>query len=162
MIQDFMGVSIFSQQWYQNHINFAAHFLSPTIPANSTMTTFGDEGNSYANFGWAKAGYYGLFIPLVKDIHNNLSEMSKWFLKNLIFTPEFHYFRYLIPVDIENIATADISSIPSSAVFPDIGLVTIQDNLDAYSGTNIGFRSSYYGSINHNHADQNSFTIAYS
>ncbi len=91
-----------------------------------------------------------------------MSQISNWFLSKLVFIPEFSYFRYLIPVDIESIPVADISSIPSSAVFPDIGLVAIKDNLDAYSGTNIGFRSSYYGSINHNHADQNSFTIAYS
>jgi hypothetical protein len=137
------GVDMRQKGWSKSYGKFLAYFLPP----GQTTNVFGDgaEQTSYPVQPYGRA-----------YINNTDNPFYRWYASQ--FPATSHYLELFSPGD--SIGPAFIpGDMGPSALFPNIGWAALHSSLSDPQRTSIYFKSSFYGSFSHNHADQNSFVL---
>ena len=142
------GIDIAQKAWMRNWSNFIAYMLPPGTPSGQ----FGDGAERNMSENWSRYGKaYTYFSPTpigrwyVSQPQLQAGDMSRM---EVMLAPPADFTTAGFPADTSN-----------SAVFRGIGWAALHSDLSNPSRTSVYFKSSPYGSYNHSHADQNSFTI---
>jgi hypothetical protein len=88
------------------------------------------------------------------------SEFNRWFASQVTGDDPGRLELLLSPRDNAT-SSALPAGTPHSAVFASIGWAAMHSKLDDPARASVYFKSSPYGSYNHSHGDQNSFTVNY-
>ena len=146
LIERVLGIPVYQKTWVAKLPRFVAYTLPPGTPAG----VFGDGAEVARNEEWARFG---------KAIMSRYeTPLARWYEKQLFG---------------EDIARLDILLSPrhsgSSGLWPDgeadsgsfanVGWAALHSSLPDRSRVSVYFKSSPYGSLNHSHADQNSFLL---
>jgi hypothetical protein len=146
LIERVLDVPFYKKPWLAEF----SRFISYALPPGSPVGTFGDGAEVNRSEEWARFG---------KAIMNRSSTtLARWYHQqqsgedyarlHIILSPR----EYLTPVALP-------STQPTSAYFPAVGWSAMHSSLTDRLRTSVFFKSSPFGSVNHSHADQNSFVI---
>lgn len=146
LIDRVLGVPIYSKPWVAALPKFIAYTLPPGTPAG----VFGDGAEVNRKEEWARFG---------KSIMNRYhTPLARWYGKqlfgedparlNILLSPREHAGEARWPENEAN-----------SAVFKSVGWAALHGDMSDRSSVSVYFKSSPFGSLNHSHADQNSFVI---
>lgn len=135
-----------NKAYFQNNYKYNLYLLGTKYGA-----AFGDESS----------GTFDINFATYNNILNKLvgTPYALWQNEKYGLFPDSDYsFYYLTPYpNVESKAPYDL---PRSIAFEDTGYAALHSDLmDAAGRVSLFFRSSYLGSHNHSHADNNSFTI---
>lgn len=146
LIDRVLGVPIYTKPWLANLPRFIAYNLPPGTPAGA----FGDGAEVRRTEEWAR---FGKALA-----YRSRTALAQWYAAGLkgedparlhiLLSPRARPGRSGLP-----------KSAPDSAMFPSVGVAAMHSALDDPQRTSVLFRSSPFGSINHAHADQNSFVL---
>ncbi|HSC81618.1 MAG TPA: heparinase II/III family protein [Chitinolyticbacter sp.] len=128
----------------------ALYHLYTRPPGAPTVGPFGDMSENFhpkGEYGYL-AFWWGTRIP---------SFESRW-TANKTLWPNAHS-KNATTLLSPSLTETTTDPQRNSAIFPSVGQAAIHSSLASDQRTSIHFRSGPYGSFNHNHADQNSFTI---
>jgi hypothetical protein len=141
-----VGVDIARKAWLRNYARYLSYFLPPGTPVGA----FGDGAELDLRENWGAFGRaYTLFAP---------SPLGRWYASQLTAGDPTRLELLLAPL-------ADLSpapypgDTPNGALFSSIGWAAMHSSLSDPARVSVYFKSSPYGSYNHSHADQNSFTV---
>ena len=141
-----VGIDIARKAWVRNYARYLAYFLPPGTPVGA----FGDGAELDLSENWGAFGRaYTLFAP---------SQLGRWYASQLTAGDSTRLELLLAP-------PADLSPAPypegtlNGAFFSSIGWAAMHSSLSDPARVSVYFKSSPYGSYNHSHADQNSFTV---
>lgn len=137
------GISFYDKPWSKGMLSYFAYFLPPGSPSH----VFGDGAETKPYFPLMKAYASRFNTPLAAWYYRNL--IGDESASTLLSAP--------LPLPIESAATA-LPSI-NSYYFPTIGWAAMHSELADRNRTSLYFKSSPYGSFNHSHGDQNTFTL---
>ena len=144
-------------------------YLQPPVPANRIYSTrfhspgfFGDGAEEFLISAYVRPSSNSL----VSHINSN-DPAIHWYAAQMngISSGNRRTVDWLWLVNgIKNLELATNTSwsdkLPTSKIFPSIGVVAMHsDMMDLEDRVSVYFRSSRYGSISHNHADQNAVVI---
>ncbi|MGZ3184621.1 MAG: DUF4962 domain-containing protein [Telluria sp.] len=138
-----LGVNLFAKPWSQGFMQFFAHF----VPPGAVRHTFGDEEEKSPDFRMMKA-YASRFS----------SPDAAWYARNISGDEDTLSFLQA-PYPLPYTQATSIVAPPNAALYPSIGWVAMHSDLTNVQRTSVYFKSSPYGSYNHSHGDQNSFTV---
>lgn len=148
-----VGLDFFRKPWYQN----ALWYLLYTQGLGQGVSQFGDnvgpevmpeKGYRFAHVfaGRNEQPFFTSYWEALRDRYSGQYTTEDWMT---LFLAPYHF---APPEPLEHL--------PKARVFRDIGLVTMRSDLPHPDRDILfEFRSSPYGSVDHNHADQNSFNI---
>lgn len=136
------GVNLYQKPWSQGLLKFLACFVPPGSPTHA----FGDAAESKPSFETIKA-YANRFD----------SNLARWYSQHLVGN-EDPLTALTNPIEKHG-ATGVAGPLENSCLFKHIGWVAMHSNWAERGRTSVYFKSSPYGSFNHSHADQNSFTV---
>lgn len=140
------GVDIGQKAWARNFLNYLIYFMPPGAP----RARFGDGAEDSASEYWARfIKAYAAAVP---------SPLGNWYARQFAGDDGARLEILLAPRAKDFIDTPAID-LPASAYFPSIGWVAMYGDVKDRKRMSVYFKSSAYGSHNHSHADQNSFTI---
>jgi hypothetical protein len=141
-----VGVDIAQKAWARNYSRFIAYFLPPGM----SFGAFGDGAEDLSAENGARIGKaYTLFAP---------TPLGRWYASQLSGEDPRRFELLLAP-------PADFSpapypaATPNAALFPSIGWAAMHSDLSDAARVSLYFKSSFFGSFSHSHADQNSFVI---
>jgi hypothetical protein len=141
-----VGVDLAQKAWMRNFAKYLAYLLPPGTPGG----VFGDGAEKIRTEAWASfSKAYTLFAP---------SPLGRWYASQLTGEDPSRLELLLAPPADSSPAPYPTDT-PDSAVFPSIGWVAMHSSLSDPARVSIYFKSSYFGSYNHSHADQNSFIV---
>lgn len=141
-----VGVDIAQKAWVRNYARYLAYFLPPSTPAG----TFGDDTEVRRTGTWAQYGKaHTLFSP---------TPLGRWYASQLAGEDPTRLELLLAP-PADPAPAPYPTGTPNAALFPSIGWAAMHSDLSDPARTSVYFKSSWYGSYNHSHADQNSFII---
>lgn len=141
-----VGVDIGQKAWVRNYARYLAYFLPPGTPTGA----FGDGAEQKTTEAWARYGKaHTLFSPTL---------IGRWYASQLAGEDPTRLELLLAPPADPNPAPYPAST-PDAALFPSIGWAAMHGNLPDPARVSVYFKSSFYASYNHSHADQNSFII---
>jgi hypothetical protein len=140
------GVDLAKKEWVRNHARFFAYFVPPGAPAGN----FGDGQEMNVPELWSRVSKaLAQFAP---------TPLGRWYAKQhdkedptrleVLLAPNVDLGPAPFPADT-----------PNAAYFPSIGWVAMHSSLADPNRTSIYFKASPYGSYNHSHGDQLSFTV---
>lgn len=112
---------------------------------------FGDQSDGLYNSTWSLAA-----SNIARTIG---SRYASWFYENRGTGRTGAYSRFYMDY-LRMPSSLGVANLPESHYFKDVGLVAMLSELENESRTATYFKSSSYGSHNHSHADQNTFTIS--
>ena len=141
-----VGVDLAQKAWVRNYATFLAYVIPPGTPAG----VFGDGAEAALTEAWARFGKaYTRFAP---------SPLGRWYASQIAGEDPTRLELLLAPP--ADLGPAPFPAGTSAAVaFPSIGWAALHSDLSDRSRTSVYFKSSYFGSFNHSHADQNSFVV---
>ena len=139
---------MYNKPFFRNYYN---NFIYNLGAGGYTVAEFGDQSTGEADPSWALAAN--------NNARMNQNRYSRWFLNNCGFGQTGHYSTYYTRT-LSAPNPLSPSYLPKSHYFKDIGWVSMLSQMNITDRAAIYFKSSSYGSHNHSHADQNSFTIA--
>jgi hypothetical protein len=142
-LRDASGIDIWKKPWGRNFGVFLTHMFPPGAPAGA----FGDESESFREDTTN-------FVALARRVDVPL---VKWKADRLTGVDRSNY--WLVAAPFIGSAVPAGFTLPKAEVFSDVGVVSIQTDLADPKRASLYFRSSPYGSVNHGHADQNSFIL---
>ena len=152
------GLNFFNHPWFKNTI----WHLMYTQGLGDAVSQFGDgRGLSrITDKGYASARIYAgkTGNPYFKAYYDELARLygDEFKEDNGLFWVGM----FLEPLEFAEPAPGLLAELPQARWFRDIGLVTMRsDFMNPEQDIFFEFRSSPYGSVDHNHADQNSFNI---
>lgn len=132
------------------------HFTAPNILLRSP---FGDELEAENNYSsYSRDGFRLLAMVSGKKEY-------EWYWRknpnNVTYTGYFRPQHYLVAGSLaeQPVGPGDTFNIPSSKIFEDAGYVAIHSRGNDSLRSSLFFRSSRFGSYNHSHADNNSFSF---
>lgn len=140
------GINPADKPWAQNFGRFLVYFLPPGTPSG----VFGDGSESYMPEVWARyAKAYASRVP--RPLYRWYAR--QWFQEDasaleLLAAPVVSWDQAVFPGDTS-----------ASAAFPSVGWAAMHSDLRDRGRSSVYFKSSPFGSINHSHADQNSFVL---
>lgn len=137
-------IDLFEKPELKNRLNQHLYLW----PTNETGP-FGDESYYKPDL------YASRFLNQYGILYN--SGYAKWMYDEIGIESEIPW-EYLYYNDSSVLAKAP-SSLPKSKYFPDGGFAGLHSDLTDPDRVSLYFRSSWWGSCNHSHADQNSFVI---
>ncbi|MGH8222432.1 MAG: heparinase II/III domain-containing protein [Woeseiaceae bacterium] len=141
-----VGVDVARKAWQRNHGYFLGYFLPPGTPTG----VFGDGAERRLEEQWARfGGAYARFAP---------NPLARWHASELRGGDPSRLHALLAPLPGPGPAPYPADT-PDAAYFPSIGWVALHSDLADRTRSSVYFKSSFYGSYNHSHADQNSFVI---
>ncbi len=144
-------INLYDAAWPQHEYLWSLYAFAPGVYA-----TFGDETGSVtlkAHQGTAA------MESIYNQTYFTKNPVTKWLLQqqpqsHISSEPDTYYTSVLD--DVEAKAPVDY---PLAHEFNDIGWVVMTDDLLSLDKIHMTFKSSYYGSYNHSHPDQNSFYL---
>ena len=146
LIERVLGVPFYKKPWLAEFARFIAYALPPGVPAG----VFGDGAEVNRKEDWARFG---------KAIANRSdTTLSRWYAKQQT-GEDYARLHILLSPREYGAAVALPSSQPNGAYFPVIGWSAMHSSLSDRLRTSVFFKSSPFGSVNHSHADQNSFIM---
>jgi hypothetical protein len=148
VLKNTAGADISKKEWLRNHGRYLAYFTPPGSPSGQ----FGDGAEYPSQEQYARmAKAYASFAP---------SDFNRWFASQQSAQDPGRLELLLSPKDSAT-STAFPAGTPHSAMFASIGWAAMHSRLDDPARASVYFKSSPYGSFNHSHGDQNSFTVNY-
>ncbi|WP_297572275.1 heparinase II/III family protein [uncultured Deefgea sp.] len=137
------GVSFYHKPWSKGMLDFFAYFVPPGTPSHQ----FGDAAETKPVNRLLKAYASRFNSPLAAWYYRNL--VGDELASTLLSAP--------MPLPIDGLANTapDVNSL----YLPTIGWAAMHSELADRSRTSLYFKSSPYGSFNHSHGDQNTFTL---
>jgi hypothetical protein len=134
--------------------------IAMTIPNKAVRSQFGDAATDTTLYAGGTSDNYRLYSSL-----NRNNEAYAWYWRvnpnNPIIFDNLNPLHYLLlgwNTTFKKPAVAP-ASLQNSFLFEDAGIVAAHTNTGAPDRTSLFFRSSRFGSYNHSHADNNSFTF---
>ncbi len=141
-----VAVDIAQKAWVRNYANFLAYFIPPGTPVGA----FGDGAEQALTEAWARFGKaYTLFAP---------TPLGRWYASQLS-GEDPRGFALLLAPPADTSPAPYPTGTPNAALFPSIGWTAMHSDLSDAARVSLYFKSSFFGSYNHSHADQNSFVI---
>jgi hypothetical protein len=141
-----VGVDIAQKAWVRNWGRFNSYFVPPGTPAGA----FGDGAEEKRTEDWASYGKsYTLFAP---------SPLGRWYASQLS-GEDPRRLEWLLAPPADSTPAPYPEDTPNAAFFPSIGWAALHSSLKDPARVSVYFKSSFYGSYNHSHADQNSFVL---
>lgn len=143
-----LGVDLWQTPWAQNYGKFIAYFLPPGAPTG----LFGDGAEATWSGVWATQG---------KTYDGYLSSpLADWYARAQSGEQKYHLALLLAPQrDMSGVSPALPAGTAQGIHLPSIGWVAMHSDLGNPLRTSVYVKSSWYGSYNHSHADQNSFVL---
>jgi hypothetical protein len=146
LIDRVLDVPFLKKQWLAEFPRFVAYTLPPGSPAG----TFGDGAEVNRAEEWARFG---------KAIMNRSdTTLSRWYVKQMKGEDYARLHILLSPREYTSSVTLP-STQPNGAYFAAVGTAAMHSSLTDLARTSVYFKSSPFGSVNHSHADQNSFVL---
>lgn len=139
------NVDLFKKPWAAGFSRYLMHFLPPGAPGH----VFGDQHE------------YGIYMNYLKGFVSRIATPNAaWYVKNLTGANErdLTILEGVYPLPVDTVVALPVPP-ANAAVYPSIGWVAMHSNLADRARTSVYFKSSWYGSYNHSHADQNSLVI---
>ncbi|MGH6622244.1 MAG: heparinase II/III domain-containing protein, partial [Alphaproteobacteria bacterium] len=141
-----VGVDIGRKAWARNYSRYLAYFVPPGAPAGA----FGDGAELMTTEAWARYGKaHTLFSP---------TSLGRWRASQLAGEDPTRLELLLAPPADADPAPS-FTGTPSAALFPSIGWAAMHSELSDPARVSVYFKSSFFASYNHSHADQNGFTL---
>lgn len=140
------GIDLRDKPWVRNFGRFLTYFLPPGTPTG----VFGDGAEERLPEVWARyAKAYAARVP---------APLYRWYARQ--WYQEDATALELLTAPLVNFDQIELpANTPPSAVFESIGWVAMHSELRDRGRQSIYFKSSPFGSLNHSHADQNSFIV---
>ena len=146
LIERVLGLPFYRKPWLAEFARFITYALPPGVPVG----VFGDGAEVNRIEDWARFG---------KAIMNRSDTvLSRWYVKqqtgedyarlHILLSPREYLGASLLP-----------ATQPNGAYFPVVGWAAMHSALQDRDRTSVFFKSSPFGSVNHSHADQNSFVM---
>jgi hypothetical protein len=146
LIDRVLEVPFYKKPWVAEFARFVAYALPPGTPAG----VFGDGAEVLRGEDWARFG---------KAIMNRSDTvLSRWYAKQMSGEDYARLHIMLSPREYQGAADLP-SNTPNGAYFPAVGWAAMHSMLADRNRTSVFFKSSPFGSLNHSHADQNSFVM---
>ena len=146
LIERVLNVPFYKKPWLTEFSRFIAYALPPGSPAG----VFGDGAELNRSEDWARFG---------KAIMNRSdTTLSRWYVKQQSGEDYARLHILLSPREYGSALTLP-STQPNGAYFPVVGWAAMHSSLTDRLRTSVFFKSSPFGSVNHSHADQNSFVM---
>ena len=146
LIERVLVVPFYRKPWLTEFSRFIAYALPPGTPVG----VFGDGAELNRNEDWARFG---------KAIMNRSdSTLSRWYVKQQSGEDYARLHILLSPREYA-LSVALPATQPNGAYFPIVGWAAMHSSLTDRLRTSVFFKSSPFGSVNHSHADQNSFVM---
>ena len=146
LVERVLGVPFYRKPWLTEFARFIAYALPPGTPAG----VFGDGAETTRNEDWARFG---------KAIMNRSdTALSRWYARQQSGEDYARLHILLSPREYTGSAALPAGQ-PNGAYFPAVGWSAMHSALGDRLRTSVFFKSSPFGSINHSHADQNSFVL---
>ena len=146
LVERVLGAPLYRKPWLAQLARFITYTLPPGTPAGA----FGDGAEVARPEEWARLG---------KAIaYRSDTALSRWYAQELKGEDYARLQILLSPRAARGAAVLPPDS-PDSASFPSVGVVAMHSALDDPKRVSVLFKSSPFGSLNHSHADQNSFVI---
>lgn len=146
LVERVLGVPFYRKPWLTEFSRFIAYALPPGTPVG----VFGDGAETNRNEDWARFG---------KAIMNRSdTTLSRWYVKQQSGEDYARLHILLSPREYPS-TVALPSTQPNGAYFPTVGWAAMHSSLADRLRTSVFFKSSPFGSVNHSHADQNSFVM---
>lgn len=146
LIDRVLEVPIYRKPWVAAVPKFVAYTLPPGTPAG----VFGDGAEVNRKEEWARFG---------KSIMNRYTTpLARWYVKQLFGEDPARLHILLSPREFSGEARWPANE-ENSAVFNSVGWAALHSHMADRSSVSVYFKSSPFGSLNHSHADQNSFVI---
>lgn len=140
------GVPIYQKQWLAELPRFVAYTLPPGTPSG----VFGDGAEMARKEEWARFG---------KAIMSRYEmPLARWYEKQL-FGDDPSRLTTLLSPQPPALPAYWPTGEPDSRLFPSVGWVAMHSAMADRSRISVYFKSSPFGSMNHSHADQNSFVL---
>ncbi|NHZ41029.1 heparinase II/III domain-containing protein [Massilia aquatica] len=146
LIERVLGVPFYRKPWLAEFARFMAYALPPGVPVG----VFGDGAEVNRIEEWARFG---------KAVMNRSdTTLSRWYVKQQSGEDYARLHILLSPREYSGAITLPANQ-PNGAYFPAIGWAAMHSSLTDRARTSVFFKSSPFGSVNHSHADQNSFVM---
>ena len=146
LIERVRGVPFYKKPWLTEFARFIAYALPPGVAAG----VFGDGAELNRHEDWARFG---------KAIMNRSdTTLSRWYAKQQSGADYARLHILLSPREYASSVGLPTSQ-PNGAYFPAVGWSAMHSALSDRLRTSVYFKSSPFGSVNHSHADQNSFIM---
>ena len=141
-----LGIPIYQKPWVEE----LPRFLTYTLPPGAPIGVFGDGAEVNRKEEWARFG---------KSLMSRYSTpLARWYERQL-FGDDPSRLNNLLSPGTPTAAALWPTGEPDSRLFPSIGWAAMHSAMVDRSRVSVYFKSSPYGSLNHSHADQNSFVI---
>ena len=146
LVERVLGLPFYAKPWLTEFPRFIAYTLPPGTPAG----VFGDGAETHRGEEWARLG---------KAIMNRSdTTLSRWYVKQ--WSGEDYARLHILLSPREYAPTVALPAAQTNgAWFPSVGWAAMHSALADRLRTSVHFKSSPFGSINHSHADQNSFVM---
>lgn len=145
LLERVLGVPIYRKPWLASLPRYVAYTLPPGTPAGA----FGDGAEVERSEEWARLG------KAVATRSN--TPLARWYARaqtgedparlHVLLSPRAHR------------GAVGVKDQPRGASFPSVGVAAMHSSLLDRKRVSVLFKSSPYGSLNHSHADQNSFVV---
>ncbi len=146
LVERVLNIPFYRKPWLTEFSRFIAYALPPGTPAG----VFGDGAETNRSEEWARFG---------KAIMNRSdTTMSRWYAKQQQGEDYARLHILLSPREYLSSVTLP-STQPNGAYFPNVGWAAMHSAMTDRQRTSVFFKSSPFGSVNHSHADQNSFVM---
>lgn len=146
LLERVLGIPIYKHPWVAELPVFIAY----TLPPGTAAGVFGDGAEVQRKEEWARFG---------KSLMSRYeTPLARWYEKQ-IFGDDPARLNHLLSPRVPTAAAPWPVSAPSSRYFPSVGWAALHSDVADRSRVSIFFKSSPYGSLNHSHADQNSFVM---
>jgi hypothetical protein len=146
LVERVLDLPFYAKPWLTEFPRFIAYTLPPGAPAG----VFGDGAETQRSEEWARLG---------KAIMNrSATALSRWYAAEQS-GEDYARLHILLSPRAYGGAAALPPNQPDGAWFPSVGWAAMHSALGERERTSVHFKSSPFGSINHSHADQNSFVM---
>ena len=146
LVERVLGLPFYRKPWLPEFPRFIAYTLPPGTPAG----VFGDGAETARVEEWARLG---------KAIMNRSdTALSRWYARQQSGEVYARLHILLSPREYGGPVALPAAQ-PNGAWFPSVGWAAMHSALGEPLRTSVHFKSSPFGSINHSHADQNSFVM---
>ena len=141
-------IDLYKNAWAQNEYLWTLYAYP-----NGSYGSFGDQSNRTK----ASTGYS--MNSVANEAYFNKSGIGKWLVESFGSKFNLGYLDSYYTSMLDDIESEPPTEYPLGHKFKDIGWAVMTDSLEDPGRIQMTFKSSYWGSFNHSHPDQNSFII---
>ena len=141
-------IDLYKNAWAQNEYLWTLYAYP-----NGSYGSFGDQSNRTK----ASTGYS--MNSVANEAYFNKSGIGKWLVESFGSKFNLGYLDSYYTSRLDDIDSEPPTEYPLGHQFRDIGWAVMTDSLEDPGRIQMTFKSSYWGSFNHSHPDQNAFII---